>query len=300
MSSVGLKMYVSFESAKACAMMILLGIVFLISFHFLKKRINDFGITLIPSVMLGFVTVLAFYGFSIFRYIEESQILFATLRLTEDLGELALGVVFVVVGFTSAYLLSTRLEQQEYRSLFHVVPGLLLIYFTLVNPDIALIFLGICITVFFIGEYFRQSEDENILSYIAKTMMNAALRGNEVAGYVATLFFLIGSIIVILFLPSEFAIGSILVATVGDPSAVLIGRRYGRHKWNHNPKKSLEGSGAMFLVSALVLIITGFVPIMAALVASLCATLFESLPLKVSDNLIIPLICGMVLISITG
>ncbi|MDY6958282.1 MAG: hypothetical protein SVK08_03910, partial [Halobacteriota archaeon] len=219
-------MYVSFESAKASAMIILLGVVFLISFHLIKKRIKDFRIAALPAIFFSFLSVLAFYDFSIFRYIEETELLFATLRINESLGEFALGVVFVVVGFLSAYLLSTRLEQQEYRSLFHLVPGLLLIYFTFINPDISLIFLGICLTVFFVGEYFRQSDDENILSEIAKTMMNAALRGNEVAGYVATLFFLIGAIIVVLFLPSEFAIGSILVATVGDPSAVLIGRSY--------------------------------------------------------------------------
>ncbi|MDY6864756.1 MAG: hypothetical protein SVY15_02115 [Halobacteriota archaeon] len=293
-------MYVSFESAKASAMIILLGVVFLMSFHLIKKRIKDFRIAALPAIFFSFLSVLAFYDFSIFRYIEETELLLATLRINESLGEFALGVVFVVVGFLSAYLLSTRLEQQEYRSLFHLVPGLLLIYFTFINPDISLIFLGICLTVFFVGEYFRQSDDENILSEIAKMMMNAALRGNEVEGYVATLFFLIGAIIVVLFLPSEFAIGSILVATVGDPSAVLIGRSYGRHKWNHNPAKSLEGSGAMFLVSALALIATGFFPIMVALVVSLCATLFESLPIKVSDNLIIPLICGMVLKSIGG
>ncbi|MDY6930648.1 MAG: hypothetical protein SVJ22_01870 [Halobacteriota archaeon] len=293
-------MYVSYESAKAFAMIILLGIVFLISLHFLKRRTDEIAIAALPALILSFICVLAFYSFSVSRYIEESQILFVTLNLIEDLNLIVLGIVFAVVGFTSAYLLSARLNQQEYRSLFHVVPGLLLVYFCLVNTDIALLFLGICITVFFVGEYFRQSEDENFLSDLAKTMMNAALRGNEVAGYVATLFFLIGAIIVVLFLPYKFAVGSILVATVGDPSAVMIGKRYGNHKWGHNPKKSLEGSGAMFLVSALALSLTGFIPILTALVVSLSATLFESLPLKVSDNLIIPLISGMVLISFLG
>ncbi|MDY6966110.1 MAG: hypothetical protein SVM80_09125 [Halobacteriota archaeon] len=292
-------MYVSLEATKATAMIILIGIVFVISLHILRRRINDMGIAAIPSLLLGFLVVLAFYDFSIFRYIEETQVLFSGFGLVENMGEFALGAVFAVVGFASAFFLSSRLEQQEYRSLFHVVPGLLFVYFVLINVDVCLLFLGLCIILFIVGEYLRQSEDENIIAVIAKTMLNAALRGSEIAGYVATLFFLIGTLVVIIFLPPEFAIGSILVLSVGDPSAVLVGKRFGNHKWNHNQKKSLEGSGAMFVISSVALMISGFGPAVAA-ITSLSATLFESLPLKVSDNLIIPLISGMVLVSLLG
>ena len=37
-------MYVSFEASKACAMIILMGIIFLIAFHILRRRIDDVGI----------------------------------------------------------------------------------------------------------------------------------------------------------------------------------------------------------------------------------------------------------------
>lgn len=292
-------MQVSFEAAKACSMIILIGIVFLIFLPFFRKRIKDLGIAAIPSLLLGFLSVLAFYDFSIFRYIEDTNRLLASLELGSNMNKFLLGAAFAVIGFILAYILSSRLEPQEYRSLFHAIPGLLLVYFALINIDICLLFLGICITLFMVGEYLRQSEDEHIIAKISKTMLNAALRGSEVAGYIASLFFLIGALIVILFIPTEFAIGSILILSLGDPSAVLVGKRFGKHKWNHNPNKSLEGSSAMFAIGTLALVIFKFNPLVAVVV-TLSATLFESLPLKVSDNLIIPLISGMMMISLLG
>lgn len=292
-------MQVSFEAAKACIMIIYFTIVFLIFTHFFRRKMDDIGFAMVPSLAIAFISTLPLYGFSIVRYMEETQNLLLGLELIENSNELALGAALAVIGFASAFVLSTRLEQQEYRSLFHVVPGLLIIYFVLINSDISLLFLGLCIMLFLIGEYLRQSDDESLIPQIAKRMLNSALRGSEIAGYLATLFFLIGVLIVILFLPPEFAIGSIVILSVGDPSAVLVGRRFGRHKWEHNPKKSLEGSGAMFIVGTLALIAFNIEP-WVAVVVSLSATLFESLPLKVSDNLIIPLISGMVLISLMG
>ncbi len=292
-------MHVSFEAAKACVLIISFTIVFLISTHFFRRKIDDMGIAMIPSTLIAFISTLPFYGLSITRYMEESQALFLGLDLIENSHEFALGAGLAVVGFSSAFLLSTRLEQQEYRSLFHVVPGLLFIYFILINADVCLLFLGLCIMLMLIGEYLRLSGDESPISQIAKRMLDSALMGSEVAGYLATLFFLIGVLIVILFLPAEYAIGSIIILSIGDPSAVLVGKRFGKHKWNHNPKKSLEGSGAMFAVGTLGLVLFSFEP-WVAIVVSLSATLFESLPLKVSDNLIIPLISGMVLVSLLG
>jgi phytol kinase len=109
---------------------------------------------------------------------------------------------------------------------------------------------------------------------------------------------LIGIFIVVLLLQPKFAIGAIAILAFGDPSAVLIGRRMGRHKWNHNPEKSIEGSAAMFAVSAIAL--TFLLHPLEAIVVSLSATAFESLPLRISDNLVIPIISGMVTVGIAG
>lgn len=65
-------------------------------------------------------------------------------------------------------------------------------------------------------------------------------------------------------------------------------------RWNHNPSKTLPGSLAMLSIAIIWLLILGL-PVHAAVLVAISAALFESLPVRVSDNLVVPLICGMML-----
>lgn len=127
--------------------------------------------------------------------------------------------------------------------------------------------------------------------------MDRAMREYEIRGFIATFFYALGILFVVLFLEPQFALGCIFILALGDPSAALVGMRYGQHKLGHNPDKSLEGSLAMLSVCILVLQILGF-GLITTLFVSVSATIFESLRVKVSDNLLIPLISGMIMVSL--
>ncbi len=93
----------------------------------------------------------------------------------------------------------------------------------------------------------------------------------------------------VLFSLSVFcAVMSFLV--IGDTMAALIGKRFGKRRIiNH---KSLEGSMAFFFSSSIIVFFIPALPILTGLCGALIATTIELLPLKLDDNLSIPLLTG--------
>ncbi len=87
---------------------------------------------------------------------------------------------------------------------------------------------------------------------------------------------------------------AVAILTFADPSAALVGRRYGRTKLVHG--RSLEGSSAFMVMGTLaalgVGLLTGLAPFSAlaiALCASFCACLAELFSHRLDDNLTVPL-----------
>lgn len=66
-------------------------------------------------------------------------------------------------------------------------------------------------------------------------------------------FVLISAVLVVLLFPKIFAITGFAVLIIGDISAALFGRKFGRHRFL---KKSLEGSSAFLVTSTVVIFFT--------------------------------------------
>tara|TARA_B100001559_G_C15954288_1_gene373542 strand:- start:254 stop:508 length:255 start_codon:yes stop_codon:yes gene_type:complete len=78
-----------------------------------------------------------------------------------------------------------------------------------------------------------------------------------------------------------------------DTAAAIIGKMYGKTKIF---KKTLEGSLAFFITSLIIiLVMIPEVNLGLGLVAILAATIVESLPISVDDNLSVPLIIALIL-----
>jgi len=88
---------------------------------------------------------------------------------------------------------------------------------------------------------------------------------------------------------------AIAILTFGDSAGALIGRRFGGHQYRTNAgTKSIEGSAAVFLVSALIVFTLGEhrdLPsaILTALVAGLFIAMAEGILAAGVDNLILPI-----------
>jgi dolichol kinase len=103
-----------------------------------------------------------------------------------------------------------------------------------------------------------------------------------------------GVAVVFLSVPFKAALASLFILALADPTAAFVGRKTGLYRWNHNPSKSLEGSLSALIVSFLVAIVFGFRPELAILVA-ISVMIFESFPLLMSDNLLLPILSAMIL-----
>ncbi|MDE0299800.1 MAG: SEC59/DGK1/VTE5 family protein [Candidatus Poribacteria bacterium] len=102
-------------------------------------------------------------------------------------------------------------------------------------------------------------------------------------------YFLVGAFLPILLFPKILAIVCILFMILGDMAAALIGKKWGRTKLF--PRKSLEGSLACFLVCVLIAIVK--LNPAVAIIGALAATVVEVLPIKLDDNLTMPLLSGL-------
>jgi len=106
-------------------------------------------------------------------------------------------------------------------------------------------------------------------------------------------YVMVSSFFVLLFFDKYVCITSILIMSYSDTAAAIIGKMYGKTKIF---KKTLEGSLAFFITSLIIILIMApEVNLGLGLVAILAATIVESLPISVDDNLSVPLIIALIL-----
>ena len=106
-------------------------------------------------------------------------------------------------------------------------------------------------------------------------------------------YVMVSSFFVLIFFDKYVCIASILIMSYSDTAAAIVGKMYGKTKIF---KKTLEGSLAFFITSLIIiLIIVPEVNLGLGLVAIFAATIVESLPVSVDDNLSVPLIIALIL-----
>ena len=93
----------------------------------------------------------------------------------------------------------------------------------------------------------------------------------------------------------EIALASLLIMSISDPFAALVGRSFGSFSILN---KSLEGSISFFVITFLILFLLNFDSLVILTVASFC-TIIElfSKKINIDDNLLVP-ICASLLLSI--
>lgn len=112
------------------------------------------------------------------------------------------------------------------------------------------------------------------------------------------IFFLGGSLLVIKLFPKDIALASIMILTLGDSTAYLIGQFLGKTKLAFNGLKKLEGILAGMFLAFFGSIL--FVSYTEAFFGSLFAMIVEGAGFKIGvsdidDNFIVPLVAGTVI-----
>lgn len=130
-------------------------------------------------------------------------------------------------------------------------------------------------------------------SLFQKYFFGRVLREEEKSKLMGSTYFLFSSILTILLFPKSIAIVSLLILILSDTAGALVGKWIGKVSIFG---KTLEGSMAFFVSSILIVWSYPQLNRLWGSLAALGATLIEILPIKIDDNLTIPIIAGVVML----
>jgi dolichol kinase len=193
----------------------------------------------------------------------------------------------------------TRDDLHLGRRFFHFSTGFLVatFYAIFLHHHQLVFVLGISASVLYLLEQIRIHYPE--LSQHLTFVNKALLRAEEQLKESAAIPYAMALLLTILTFPKIPALIAIYTLAISDPCSAIIGISYGKHKIS--ARKSWEGSLAFFiscfLISFVVLIFHYTNMTMAILKSSFCISFFgmffEMLPVRIDDNLTIPLFTAL-------
>lgn len=118
-------------------------------------------------------------------------------------------------------------------------------------------------------------------------------------------FLVLGAALATLVFDPQIAMAAIMIMAVGDSVTNIVGRHFGKILNPFNAKKNLEGTGTAIVCATLAALF--FVPFWPAFVASAVSMALESIDLgvkkfqiEIDDNVMIPLVAGVVMTAMMG
>ena len=190
----------------------------------------------------------------------------------------------------------------EERFTFPVASLLALIYMLFLSHQQAVYILGIATTVFYVLEQLRINYPNAI--YL-KQLNQYFLRAEEQLKESAAIPYLMALLLTIISFPKSIALVAIFTLAA-DPLSAVIGIRFGKRRLVK--EKSIEGSLAFFTAAFIVTFSILFsLPgnqlwsvLAVTFLSSTFITAFEMIPIKLDDNLTIPLMKAIILWIITS
>jgi len=135
--------------------------------------------------------------------------------------------------------------------------------------------------------------DERHIPIISWITRHAATHAELYEFATAPIFFAFGILLTLLLFPTPAGSAAIAIFALGDSTAAIFGKIFGKTTLSFNKGKTLEGLVAGLFFSFLAA--TVYVNPLKALAGAATAMFVESLPLPISDNLIVPLTTGALL-----
>jgi len=184
------------------------------------------------------------------------------------------------------------------RKLIHlsnlIIPFIYLFYF---NTRIEALIVLVPITSFsLLIEYLRINS--SIVKNIFDSYLFTMLRKHEISGkYTGATWVFIASTLSIAVFPKEIAVLSLIFMSIGDTTAGIIGRKFGRIKFYN---KTLEGTLAGLIVCLIVALIMDLnLPNVIIIIGAFSAMIIELIPISLDDNLRIPLFSGTIMYAMS-
>lgn len=192
-------------------------------------------------------------------------------------------------------LSASRKDLQIPRRLFHMFNGSLAAtaYLIFFDHSQMIFFIGAFASSLYITEQIRVNypEASQKMLFVTKYIIRAeeALQESAVVPYA------IAILLTIITFPKILAITAVYTLALADPMSALVGIKYGKRRIVKH--KSLEGSAAFFVTTFMITFTLFGVAyddmmgkaFVVSLLLSITTTIFEMIPLRLDDNLTIPL-----------
>ncbi len=195
--------------------------------------------------------------------------------------------------------LATRHDLQLGRRLFHCANGVATAtaYALLFTHEQVIHIFGTIACVVYVVDRVRIAYPEVVARY-APWVNRLLVRAEEQVRESAMIPYAIAVLLTILTVPKAAAIVAVYTLAIADPLAAVVGIRWGRRRIALD--RSLEGSTAFFAATLVIAAVvlgkgTDGAPLAiggAAFTIALAAAGCELLPLRIDDNLTIPLVVG--------
>jgi dolichol kinase len=194
--------------------------------------------------------------------------------------------------------MTSKIKVEVNRKLMHMFLGVVLVallMWGIVGKWHLFVLLGVMIILFL----FSKKYDIPGISWLMRNFEREDnLKKKPGKGFI---FYIIGSLLVLIFFPLDIAMPAILVLAFADSISNLFGIRYGKIPHPYVSTKFVEGWVAGLVAGFIAALI--FVPWYEALAASFFAMLVEGVEIKigaeeVDDNLIIPLVAAIAIWSV--
>jgi len=177
------------------------------------------------------------------------------------------------------------------RKIVHLATLVIPVGYALTSEETVILFLVPFFLALLLVDLLRHFHS-GMASLFQKYFFGKVLREEEKPTFMGSTYFIFSTILTILLFPKSIAIASILLLILSDTAAAVIGKWFGRIKIFG---KTIEGSMAFLLTSLLIVWIYPHLDRFSGSLAALGATLLEVLPIKVNDNLTIPLVAGAIM-----
>ena len=187
--------------------------------------------------------------------------------------------------------MNTSLVLREVRrKSIHVIPGFLAIPFVIwLGRLIAALTALFFFTIYTLNEIsLRYGLRWRVpIAYHTYTVM-ARREELEKKTFIGTVYFWGLTLLIILVLPPVPAAAAIMISSLGDAAAAIIGQAYPYPRNPLNKRKSIPGTLAMYLVSLGILLLLGY-SLVASLITALIPTIAESATrVSVNDEITVP------------
>jgi len=178
-----------------------------------------------------------------------------------------------------------------YRKLIHISSSIIPLSILYFSKEYILPYIILISILLPTLDYLRR--DNNFIKKYYNILFNIVTRPSETRKLTGGSWVFISSALTLILFPENIAIVSLLVMSLSDSAAALVGIKYGKTNLFN---KTLEGSMAFFITTLIIIHLLIEIPIYLTIICSLIITFVELLSFKkINDNLSIPLVTALML-----